>query len=96
MKSETPPKTVEEAGKRFDDEPRMRAALKQSGMTGKEFLMTSIALQQAVKGYQLRALGKLDQSRVPPAILANISFVGAHMAQIMGSATGVMPRRPTP
>jgi len=96
MKSETPPKTVDEAGKRFDDEPKMRAALKQSGMTGKEFLMTSIALQQAVKGYQLRALGKLDQSRVPPAIMANINFVGPHMAQIMGSATGVMPRRPTP
>jgi hypothetical protein len=96
MKAATPPKTVDEAGKRFDGEPKMRDALKASGLSGKDFLLTSIALQQAMKGYQLKALGKLDQSKVPPAIMANISFVAANMPAIMGSMTGVVPRRPTP
>ena len=96
MKAETPPKTVDEAGKRFDAEPKMREALKQSGLSGKDFLLTSIALQQAMKGYQLKSLGKLDQSKVPPAIMGNIDFVGSHMAQIMGSMTGVLQRRGMP
>jgi hypothetical protein len=96
MKAATPPKSVDEAGKRFDGEPSMRAALAQSGLSGKDFLLTSIALQQAMKGYQLKALGKLDQSKVPPAIMANIDFVGSHMAQIMSSMSGVVPRRGLP
>ena len=98
MKAETPPKTVDEAGKRFESEPKMRAALQQSGMSGKDFLLTSISLQQAMKGFQLKTLGKLDLAKVPPAILANIDFVGSHMGEIMGSMQGVVPRRsgPTP
>jgi hypothetical protein len=96
MKAAAPPKSVDEAGKRFDDEPMMRAALKQSGLSGKDFLLTSIALQQAMKGYQLKALGKLDQSKVPPAIMGNINFVGSHMAEIMSSMSGVVPRRQMP
>jgi hypothetical protein len=96
MKAATPPKTVEEAGKRFDEEPKMRAALQQSGLTGKNFLLTSIAMQQAMKGYQLKSLGKLDQSKVPPAIMSNINFVATHMPEIMSSMTGVVQRRPIP
>ena len=96
MKAATPPKSVDEAGKRFDDEPKMRDALKQSGLSGKNFLLTSIALQQAMKGYQLKSLGKLDQSKVPPAVMGNIDFVGSHMAQIMSSMAGVVPRRGMP
>jgi hypothetical protein len=96
MRAETPPKTVDEAGKRFDAEPKMHEALKQSGLSGKEFLLTSIALQQAMKGFQLKALGKLDQSKVPPIIMENINFVGAHMTEIVGSMSGVVPRRRIP
>jgi len=94
MKAGTPPKSVDEAGKRFDAEPKMRAALKPSGLSGKDFLLASIALQQAMRGYQLKSLGKLDESKVPPTIMANIYFVASHMPQIMGSMTGVVPRRP--
>jgi hypothetical protein len=96
MKAATPPKTVDEAGKRFEGEPQMRAALRQAGISGKDFLLTSIALQQAMKGYQLKALGKLDQSKVPPAVMGNINFVGTHMPEIMGSIAGGARRRPTP
>jgi hypothetical protein len=97
MKAATPPKTVAEAGKRFDDEPKMHAALQQAGISGKDFLLTSIALQQAMKGYQLKAMGKLDQSRVPPAVMENIDFVRAHMSELMGSvASGETRRRLMP
>ena len=94
MKAGTPPKSVDEAGKRFDAEPKMRAALKPSGLSGKDFLLASIALQQAMRGYQLKSMGKLDESKVPPTIMANINFVASHMPQIMGMMTGVVPHRP--
>jgi hypothetical protein len=96
MKAATPPKTVDEAGQRFDGEPRMHAALEHSGISGKNFLLTSIALQQAMKGFQLKALGKLDQRKVPPTVMGNINFVGAHMPEIMGSIAGGAARKPTP
>lgn len=91
------PKTVDEAGKRFDAEPAMHAALQHAGMSGKDFLLTSIALQQAMRGYQLKSLGKLDASKVPPVVLGNIVFVAAHMPELMASMAGGVPRtRRTP
>jgi hypothetical protein len=94
MKAETPPKTVDEAGKRFDAEPKMHAVFQQSRISGKDFLLTSIALQQAMKGFQLKSLGKLDASKVPPIVMGNINFVGSHMPEIMGSiASGPRARR---
>jgi hypothetical protein len=96
MKTQTPPKTVDEAGKRFEAEPQMNAALKQAGMSGKDFLLTSIALQQAMKGFQLKSLGKLDESKVPPVIMGNINFVGSHMPELMGAVAGGPPRSRTP
>jgi hypothetical protein len=90
------PKNVDEAGKRFDDEPAMHAALARAGTSGKDFLLTSIALQQAMKGFQLKAMGKLDASKVPPVVMENIAFVGSHIKDLMGSITAGAPRRPTP
>ena len=97
MKAGEQPKTVDEAGKRFDAEPAMHAALQGAGTSGKEFLLTSIALQQAMKGFQLKAMGKLDASRVPPVVMGNITFVSTHMPELMGAmAGGPQKRRPTP
>jgi hypothetical protein len=90
------PTNVTEAGKRFDDEPAMHAALEHAGMNGRDFLLTSIALQQAMKGFQLKAMGKLDASKVPPVVLENIGFVGAHIKDLMGTIAAGVPRRPTP
>ena len=87
---------MEEAGKRFDDEPAMHAALQHAGTNGKDFLLTSIALQQAMKGFQLKAMGKLDASKVPPVILENISFVSTHIKELMGSMMAGAPQRQTP
>jgi hypothetical protein len=97
MRAETPPKTVDEAGKRFDSEPAMHAVLQHAGMSGKDFLLTSIALQQAMKGFQLKSMGKLDESKVPPVVKGNIVFVGSHMQELMAMVAGGAPRpRPGP
>jgi hypothetical protein len=90
------PKNVTEAGKRFDDEPAMHAALEHAGTSGRDFLLTSIALQQAMKGFQLKTIGKLDASKVPPIVLENIVFVGAHIKELMATINTGVPRRPTP
>jgi hypothetical protein len=90
------PKNIDEAGKRFDDEPAMHGALQHAGTNGKDFLLTSIALQQAMKGFQLKAMGKLDASKVPPVVLENISFVSTHIKDIMGSIEAGASRRQTP
>jgi hypothetical protein len=90
------PKNVDEAGKRFDGEPAMHVALQNAGTNGKDFLLTSIALQQAMKGFQLKTMGKLDASKVPPVILENIAFVGAHIKDLMGTMTAGAPRRQMP
>jgi hypothetical protein len=90
------PKNVNEAGKRFDDEPAMHTALQHAGTNGRDFLLTSIALQQAMKGFQLKAMGKLDASKVPPVVLENISFVGSHIKELMGTITAGAPRQPVP
>ena len=74
----------------------MHAALEHAGISGRDFLLTSIALQQAMKGFQLKAMGKLDTSKVPPVVLENIGFVGAHIKDLMGTITAGAPRRPTP
>jgi hypothetical protein len=90
------PKNVDEAGKRFDDEPAMHVALEHAGTNGRDFLLTSIALQQAMKGFQLKAMGKLDASKVPPTVLENISFVSSHVKELMGSIAAGAPRRQAP
>ncbi len=74
----------------------MHAALQHAGTNGRDFLLTSIALQQAMKGFQLKAMGKLDASKVPPVVLENISFVGSHFKELMGTITAGAPRRPMP
>ena len=90
------PKNVDEAGKRFDNEPAMHVALQHAGTNGKDFLLTSIALQQAMKGFQLKAMGKLDASKVPPVVLENISFVGSHIKELMTSINAGTPGRQMP
>jgi hypothetical protein len=96
LRAGTPPKGIDEAGKRFDGEPAMHAVLQHAGMSGKDFLLTSIALQQAMKGFQLKAMGKLDESRVPPVVKGNIIFVASHMQELMGSIAGQQRPRPNP
>jgi hypothetical protein len=96
LKAGSPPKNIDEMAARIDAEPQMRDALQQSGLKAKDYMVTSIALQQALHGFQLKQMGKLDAKRVPPIVMGNIDFVSTHLPQIM-QAMGVPAalQRPT-
>lgn len=96
IKGTTPATSLSDAAARFDAEPATHKALVQSGMSSHDFLLSSVALQQAMRGFQLKQTGKLDQSRVPPVVLANINFVASHMPEMMQIMSGAQARRPTP
>jgi hypothetical protein len=96
IRGTTPAKSLADAAARFEAEPATHKALAQSGMSAHDFLLSSVALQQAMRGFQLKQTGKLDQSRVPPVVMANINFIATHMPEMMAIMAGVPQRRPTP
>jgi hypothetical protein len=94
IRGTTPAKSLADAASRFDAEPSTHKALVQSGMTSHDFLLASVSLQQAMRGFQLKQTGKLDQSRIPPVVRANIDFIGAHMPDMMAIMAGTPQPRP--
>jgi len=72
----------------------MKSALQQAGLSARDYMISMVALQQAVKGFQLKQSGKLDASKVPPVVMANINFVGAHMPEIMQTMMASGARTP--
>jgi hypothetical protein len=83
MRGGVAPKNLDEMTERINSEPGMRSALEQAGLSARDYMLTMVALEGAVKGYQLKVSGRLDSSRVPPPVMANINFVGAHMPEVM-------------
>jgi hypothetical protein len=96
IRGTTPAKSLSDAAARFDAEPVTHKALVESGMSAHDFLLSSVALQQAMRGFQLKQTGKLDQSRVPPVVLGNINFIGTHMPEMMQIMAGTPQPRPAP
>jgi len=96
MRGTSAPKTLDEMTKRIDSEPGMHSALEQAGLSAREYMISMVALQGAVKGYQLKAAGKLDTTRVPATVLANIDFVGSHMPEVMQTIMASGTRKATP
>lgn len=94
MRGGIAPKNLDEMVARIEGEPGMRSALQQAGLSARDYMISMVALQQAVKGYQLKQSGKLDASRVPPVVMANINFVGAHMPEIMQTMMASGARTP--
>lgn len=94
MRGTTPPRSFDEMVARINAERGMHDALQQAGLTARDYMLSMVALQQAIKGYQLKATGKLDASRVPPVVMANIDFVGSHMPEIMQMMMGPGARTP--
>lgn len=85
LRAEGPPSGIGEMGKRIDDEPKLASVMKSAHIDGHTFMLTTIALQQAIHGYQLKQTGKLAKLQVPPVIMQNIEFVSGHMPQIMNA-----------
>lgn len=94
LRGTTTPRNLDEMTARIKAEPGMRDALQQAGMSPRDYMISMVALQQAVKGYQLKMTGKLDASRVPPVVMTNINFVGAHMPEIMQTMMASGARTP--
>jgi hypothetical protein len=88
LRSLPPPSGIGEMGKRIEAEPALGGALKKEHIDGHTYMLTTIALQQAIHGYQLKQTGKLSTMKVPPVIMANIDYVSAHLPQIMQAMRG--------
>lgn len=94
LRAEAPPSGIGEMGKRIEEEPKLGSALKGAHIDGHTYMLTTIALQQAIHGYQLKQTGKLAALKVPPVIMQNIDFVSGHMPEIMTAMRG--PQRGMP
>ena len=82
LTARTAPKTLDQMVAIVDGEPKLRAALKKTGVTAREYLLTMIATQQAMQGYQRVVEGKPLPNDLPPATAANIVFVQKNMPAI--------------
>jgi hypothetical protein len=96
IKGASSPKSLDEMAARIDAEPEMRDALKRAGLSARNYMLTMIALQQAIRGNQLKQMGKLDMGRVPPSLMANIDYVSTHMPQIMQAMGAPAPAAQSP
>jgi hypothetical protein len=96
MRGTSAPKTLDEMTARINSEPGMKAALQQAGLSARDYMISMVALQGAIKGYQLKTTGKLDTTRIPPTVMANIDFVGTHMSDVMQTIMASGTRKPTP
>ncbi len=94
LRAEGPPSGIAEMGKRIDDEPKLASAMKSAHIDGHTFMLTTIALQQAIHGFQLKQTGKLAKLQVPPVIMQNIEFVSGHMPQIMSAMQAPQRNQP--
>ena len=61
LKAQGPPSGIGEMGARLEAEPKLGNALKQAHTDGHTYMLTTIALQQAIHGYQLKQTGKLER-----------------------------------
>lgn len=71
----TPPHTLDAMIALLDGQPRIHGALKQNGMTATDFVLTMIATNQAIEGYQRKLATKSLPPDLPPAVTANIAVV---------------------
>jgi hypothetical protein len=71
----TPPHTLDAMIALLDGQPRIHGAFKKNGMTATDFVLTMIATNQAVEGYQRKIATKSLPPDLPPALAANIAVV---------------------
>jgi hypothetical protein len=88
LKAQGVPSGIGEMGRRIEADPALGGVLKRAHIDGHTYMLTTIALQQAIHGYQLKQTGKLSTLKVPPVIMSNIDYVSAHLPQIMQAMRG--------
>lgn len=72
---QNPPRTLDEMIAVIGGQPVIAAALKRSGMTAHDYVLTMVAMNQAIEGYQRKAAGQQLPPNLPPALAANIALV---------------------
>jgi hypothetical protein len=83
-------------GARLEAEPKLGNALRQAHTDGHTYMLTTIALQQAIHGYQLKQTGKLNATKVPPVVMSNIDYISGHLPQLMQAMRGPNRGLPAP
>jgi hypothetical protein len=82
LRQESAPKTLDQLIALIGSQPDMKRVLKANGMTAHDYVLTIIAIQQAKQGYQQVTAGKPLPADLPPAIMANITFVQRNIAAV--------------
>ena len=72
---QNPPRTLDEMIGVIGGQPVIAAALKRSGMSAHDYVLTMVAMNQAIEGYQRKAAGQQLPPNLPPALVANIALV---------------------
>jgi hypothetical protein len=78
----TPPHTLDAMIALLDAQPRIRGALKQSGETATDFVLTMAATNEAVQGYRRKLSTNALPPDLPPALAANIAVVEQNLSAI--------------
>jgi hypothetical protein len=83
------PKSIDQLIALIGSQPDLRRVLKANGMSAHDYVLTIIAIQQAQQGAQQVMSGRPLPADLPPAIVANITFVqknAAAVKQAIGSS----------
>jgi hypothetical protein len=75
-------KTMDQLVAKFGAEPLLRTALKETGTSAREYLLTMMSMQSAWQGYMRSAAGTPLPNDLPPALVENIAFLRANMPMV--------------
>jgi hypothetical protein len=76
------PRTLDEMISVIGAQAPIRDALKRHGFTVHDYVLTMIAMNQAINGYQRKAAGQTLPPNLPPVLADNIAFVGQNLPAI--------------
>ena len=82
MKLSDAPKSLDQMIALIGSEPRFRSIFKNAGMNAHDYVITMIAMQQAMQGFQRVAAGNPLPADLPPALVANVTFVQQNLRTI--------------
>jgi hypothetical protein len=82
LRQENAPKTLDQLIALIGNQPEMKRVLQANGMSAHDYVLTIIAIQQAMQGVQQVMAGKPLPTDLPPAIMANITFVQHNAAAV--------------
>jgi len=76
------PRTLDEMISVIGTQVPIRNAVKRHGFSVHDYVLTMIALNQAINGYQRKAAGQAMPPNLPAALADNITFVGQNLPAI--------------